>query len=123
MLHPYRILGLFVTGLWLLSCSNVGNGPLDRDLFENTWWEFSLNEACFNVHESGKLLLRSKGEENETEVGNWKFEKPNSYIIDSDIGTVDVESNDEESSKEKYCWNIYIRSAMINDIVCTCTLF
>ncbi len=96
--------------LLLFSCSNVGDDALNRELFENEWWELSSLPICFNVHETGDLLIYDKGIYSE---GPWKFEEPNSYIVQDN--TIDVEQSGN-------CWNIYIRSQHLNDTACGCTL-
>ena len=96
--------------LLLLSCSQVGNDTLNRGLFENRWWEFESIKLCFNVHETGGLLIYDNNFYSE---GPWTFEKPNSYIVQDD--TFDVEQAGD-------CWNIYMHSQHLNDTACACTL-
>jgi hypothetical protein len=99
---------LYLIFLALVSCNNA---PLDRERFENTWWEFERFPLCFNVHESGDLLtyedkIRSEGE--------WCFVEPNSYVVKDDM--FDVKEIGEN------CWDIFLHSKGISDTACECTL-
>jgi hypothetical protein len=94
----------------LVSCSQVGNESLNREQFENQWWELSIIPVCFNVHETGELLIHDEMIYSE---GPWKFKEPNSYEIQDD--TFDVERDGD-------CWKIYMHSQRLNDIACKCTL-
>ena len=91
----------------LLSCAD----SLDRERFENEWWQFQSYPLCFNVHESGDLLIYEGKIRSE---GLWPFEEPNSYIVEGDMFDVKEEGAD--------CWNIYLHSKAMSDTACECTL-
>ena len=84
---------------------------LDREKFENKWWEFQRYPLCFNVHESGDLLIYEGKVRSE---GAWSFEEPNSYIVQD--GAFDVKDAGDN------CWDIYLHSKGMSDTACECTL-
>tara|TARA_B100000949_G_scaffold183294_1_gene164821 strand:+ start:529 stop:840 length:312 start_codon:yes stop_codon:yes gene_type:complete len=94
--------------LMLTSCNEA---ILDREKFENTWWEFEQFPICFNVHESGDLLIF---EDRIRSEGEWSFANPNSYIVQDDMFDVrEIEEN---------CWDIFLHSKGLSDTACECTL-
>ena len=92
--------------LVLLSCRE--KDTFSREAFENEWWEIGVYPICFNLHESGDLLLY---EESIRSEGAWTFCEPNEYFVGDYSFTVNVDED---------CWQI---SGLDQDLVaCECTL-
>ena len=78
----------------ILGCST--SDLLDRESFENQWWEVQQYPVCFNFHtyEENELLIYQSVIENH---GPWEFVEPNQYEISDE--TLTVTQNEE-------CWEV-----------------
>lgn len=96
--------------LTLCACAEVSLDLLDRNKFENVWWEIQEYPICFNFHETGELLTY---EGNITSQGEWDFYTPNSYLVQDYTFII----NEYES-----CWEItgYVDQTIT---ACECTIF
>jgi hypothetical protein len=95
-----------VVMLGLFSCYE--QTAFNREAFENKWWETNVYPVCFNLHESGDLLLY---EESIRSEGSWAFCEPNEYFVGDNSFAV---------TEEEECWKI---KGLKQDLVaCECTL-
>ncbi len=108
-----------ILAIFLLSCVEF-SPPLEREAFENQWWEVQEYSVCFNFHESGDLLSYQYQDVREGEwrrfvdEGEWTFYEPNEYsVLDKSIFIYE----------EEECWKIeeYFENKPI--MACECTIF
>jgi len=98
--------------LLILTFLGCGNDVLfDREAFEGVWWEFVRYPLCFNIHDSGELLIY---EHSITTAGPWEFIEPNTYTT--------ADYSFEATATEGGCWDIILHNPRMTSLACSCVL-
>ena len=110
----------YLSAIFLLSCVEFSQ-PLERERFENEWWEIQEHSLCFNFHESGDLLsyqiqeLLAEGKWGQfVDEGEWVFYEPNEYSVEDKVISI---------FEAEECWKIegFFNNKIIT--ACECDIF
>lgn len=93
----------------LFSCAN-DSVPLDRPVFEDSWWGSSEQEVCIRVNTQRDIIEVYENTYGYWIITDYEFKPPNTYVFNSlEVKVIALEVG---------CWEI--KSAVFSTVACGC---